>query len=71
MDAGMWLSPGGWGSPVGLAIFMAGLGFFFAGFGLFFACIGRLNQSNSAKAEYELEESQRHERAAAREGGSG
>jgi hypothetical protein len=49
---------------------MTGLGLFFAGFGLFFACIGRLNQSNSAKAEHELEESQRHERAPAQEGRS-
>jgi hypothetical protein len=51
MDATTWLWPGGWGSPVGLAIFMAGLGFFFAGFGLFLACVGRLNQSKIASAE--------------------
>lgn len=70
MDAGSWLWPGGWGSPVGLAIFMAGLGFFFAGFGFFFACIGWLNHSKIAKAEQELKESQRYERAPAREGGS-
>jgi hypothetical protein len=49
---------------------MSGLGLFFAGFGVFFACIGRLNQSKIAKAEHELEESQRFERAPAREGGS-
>lgn len=44
MDVGAdsWLWSGGWGSPVGLAIFMAGLGAFFAGFGLFLACVARL-----------------------------
>lgn len=70
MDAATWLWPGGWGSPVGIAIFMAGLGLFFAGFGLFFAGLGRLNQSKIAKAEYELKERQRDERASAREGRS-
>lgn len=70
MDAGTWLWPGGWGSPVGLAIFMTGLGLFFAGFGFFLACVGRLNDSKIAKAEDELQESQHNERAPAREGGS-
>ncbi len=70
MDATTWLWPGGWGSPVGIAIFMAGLGVFFAGFGLFFSGIDRLNRSNIAKAEAELNERERHERPEAREGGS-
>ena len=72
MDAGTWLSPGGWGSPVGIAIFITGLGLFFAGFGLFFAFLSRsrLNQSKVDKAEYELKERQRYDRAPAREGGS-
>jgi hypothetical protein len=56
MEATTWLWPGGWGSPVGIAIFMAGLGVFFAGFGLFFSGLSRLNRSNIAKAEDELEE---------------
>lgn len=58
MDAATWLWPGGWGSPVGLAVFMAGLGFFFLGFGFFFFGLGRLNQSKLAVAEMELKERQ-------------
>ncbi len=49
MDAATWLWAGGWGSPVGLAIFMAGLGLFFAGFGHFLSCVGRLEQTKAAK----------------------
>jgi hypothetical protein len=49
MDAETWLWSGGWGSPVGLAIFMAGLGFFFAGFGHFLACVGRMQHSTEAQ----------------------
>jgi hypothetical protein len=70
MDATTWLWPGGWGSPVGIAIFLTGLGAFFAGFGLFFAGLGRANYSKIAKAEYELKERQHYERAPARGGGS-
>jgi hypothetical protein len=70
MDAATWLWPGGWGSPVGIAIFLTGLGAFFAGFGLFFAGLGRANHSKIAKAEQELKERQHYERAPAREGGS-
>lgn len=66
MDAGTWLWPGGWGSPVGLAIFLAGLGLFFVGFGAFFAGISRLNHSKAAMAELELKErQQRSEQRAA------
>jgi len=69
-DAGTWLWPGGWGRPAGLAIFLTGLGIVFSGFGLFIAGVARLNQSKIAKAEYELKERQRYERAPApREGG--
>jgi hypothetical protein len=57
MDAGTWLWSGGWGSPVGLAIFMTGLGLFFAGFGLFLVCVGRLNHDKIALAERELKKS--------------
>lgn len=55
MDAETWLWPGGWGSPVGLAVFMAGLGFFFAGFGYFLWCVARLNVSKITNAEREPE----------------
>jgi hypothetical protein len=51
MDATTWLWSGGWGSPVGVAIFMAGLGVFFAGFGLFLSGVGRLNQTKLAEEE--------------------
>lgn len=44
MDAETWLWSGGWGSPVGLAIFMAGLGLFFAGFGYFLASTARVSE---------------------------
>ncbi len=67
MDAATWLWPGGWGSPVGLAIFMTGMGVFFAGFGLFIAGVGRLK---IAKAEFELKERQLYERVPAREDGA-
>jgi hypothetical protein len=68
MDAGTWLWSGGWGSPVGLAIFMAGLGVFFVGFGLFLVGVSRANYSKIARDELELRE--RYERAQKRESGS-
>jgi len=49
MDNSAWLIL--WGSPVGIAVFFAGLGVLLWG-------LGRLRQSDVAKAELELRERQ-------------
>lgn len=60
MDASTWLIL--WGSPVGIAVFFAGLGVLLWG-------VGRLKQSEVAKAEFELKEREHfHERTQRKEG---